>query len=69
MLKSSGFRQQRLEQKPVAYTPVPEHLRRGAMAPVAGIPASAIEKEAPARSEPYRVASKAAFGEFAKAST
>jgi hypothetical protein len=55
MLKRSTFRRPTLERTRTVHTPVPEHLRRKAsMAPVAGIPASAIEKESPVRSEAYR---------------
>lgn len=54
MLKRSGFRRPTLERVRTVHTPVPEHLRRGSMAPVIGIPTSAIEKENPLRSEAYR---------------
>lgn len=54
MLKRSGFRRPTLERVRTVHTPVPGHLRRGSMALVAGIPASAIEKENPLRSEAYR---------------
>lgn len=53
-MKRTGFARPTRERTRTHHTPVPEHLRRGSMAPVAGIPASAIEKEAPARNEPYR---------------
>ena len=45
MKPGSGFKRPTLQRVRTVHTPVPEHLRRGSMAPVAGIPASAIEKE------------------------
>jgi hypothetical protein len=55
MLKRSTFRRPTLERTRTVHVPVPEHLRRKArMAPVDGIPASAIEKENPVSCEAYR---------------
>jgi len=52
----SGFKRPTLERKRTVHTPVPEHLRRGSMTPVAGIPASAIEKFTYVRSKALLVA-------------
>lgn len=41
----SGFKRPVLERVRTKHVAVPEHLRRGSMVPVAGNPASAIEKE------------------------
>lgn len=49
----SGFKRPTIERKRTVHTPIPEHLRRGSMAPVAGIPASAIEKENPLQHRGY----------------
>ena len=54
MLKRSSFKRPTIERKRTVHTPIAPENRRGSMAPVAGIPASAIEKENPLRSEEYR---------------
>ena len=53
-MNRSSFKRPTLERTRTLHTPVPEHLRRGSMAPVAGIPASAIEKDNPVSCEAYR---------------
>lgn len=49
-----GFRRPTIERKRTIHTPVPESQRRGSMAPVAGIPASAIAKQNAIEHEGYR---------------
>lgn len=45
MKPGQGFKRPTLERSRTVHTPVPEHLRRGSMATLAGIPASAIPKD------------------------
>ena len=52
MIRSS-FKRPTLERTRTVHTPVPEHLRRGSMAPVTGNPVSAIEKENPLQHRGY----------------
>ena len=59
MLKRSSFKRPTIERKRTVHTPVPEHLRRGSMAPVMGNPMAAIEKFAYVRSRPLLDAIKA----------
>ena len=59
MLKRSGFRRPAIERKRTVHTPIAPENRRGSMAPVVGIPASAIEKFEYVRSRPLLNAIKA----------
>ena len=54
-MNRSGFSKPSYVHKRTVHKPIPEHLRRNAvMAPVIGIPTSAIEKENAVRHEGYR---------------
>ncbi len=55
----SGFKRPTLQRVRTVHTPVPEHLRRGSMAPVTGNPVSTIEKFTYVRSRPLLNAIKA----------
>lgn len=51
MSRGSGFRRPTIERKPVVYTPLPEHQRRGSMAMVGGKPAEGQPKRVYVRSK------------------